>query len=84
MEEMTVVELQRGMASGRFTAAGLVEFYKQRIHEIDQHGSSLKAVIELNPDALTIATTADWKSAKHQVGNLRYAWRAKFNPAPSP
>lgn len=59
LEEMTVVELQRGMASRRFTAAGLVESYLQRISEIDQHGPRLKAVIELNPDALAIARELD-------------------------
>lgn len=59
LEEVTVAELQRGMASGRFTAAGLVKSYRQRISEIDQHGPRLKSVIELNPDALAIATELD-------------------------
>jgi amidase len=59
LEELTVVELQRGMASGRFTAAGLVEMYQRRIREIDQHGPRLKSVIELNPDALMIASELD-------------------------
>ena len=51
LEEMTIVELQRGMESGRFTAAGLVKLYQRRISEIDQQGPRLKSVIELNPDA---------------------------------
>jgi amidase len=59
LEEMTVLELQRGMESGRFTSAGLVERYQRRITEVDQHGPRLKSVIELNPDALTIATELD-------------------------
>jgi amidase len=59
LEEMTVTELQRGMESGRFTARGLVETYQQRIREIDQQGPRLKSVIELNPDALAIASELD-------------------------
>jgi amidase len=47
------------MASGRFTAAALVERYRQRINEIDQHGPCLKAVIELNPDAPAMARELD-------------------------
>ena len=45
LEEMTVAELQRDMASGRFTAAGLVESYRRRIGEIDQNGPRLRAEI---------------------------------------
>jgi amidase len=59
LEEMTVLELQRGMESGRFTAANLAERYQQRILEIDQQGPRLKSVIELNPDALAIARELD-------------------------
>jgi len=59
LEEMTVAGLQRSLASGRFTAAGLVESYQQRISEIDQRGPRLNAVIELNPDALAIARELD-------------------------
>jgi amidase len=59
LEEMTVVELQRGMESGRFTAAALAEMYHQRIIEVDLHGPRLKSVIELNPDAFTIARELD-------------------------
>jgi amidase len=59
LEEMTVVELQRGMVSGRFTAAGLVESYRRRISEIDQRGPKLRSVIELNPDASAIARELD-------------------------
>ena len=59
LEEMSVADLQRGMASGRFTAAGLVESYQLRIRDIDQHGPHLRAVIELNPDAPGLARELD-------------------------
>src|SRR3989442_1258845 len=59
LEERTVAELQRGIASGRFTAAALVRHYLKRIEELDRNGPRLKAVIELNPDALAIAGMLD-------------------------
>jgi amidase len=59
LEEMTVAELQQGMATGRFTAAALVRHYLKRIAEVDRKGPRLKAVIELNPDALGIAEALD-------------------------
>src|SRR5436309_9256528 len=57
--EMSVAELQRGIASGRFTAAVLVRRYLKRIEQVDRHGPRLNAVIELNPDALAIAEALD-------------------------
>src|SRR5437867_5757938 len=59
LEELTVADLQRGMASGKFTAAALVRHYLQRIGEVDRKGPRLKAVIELNPDAFGIAEALD-------------------------
>lgn len=59
LEELTVAELQRGMKTGRFTAASLVKLYQRRIQEIDQNGPRLQSVIELNPDALARATELD-------------------------
>ena len=56
---MTVAELQRGLTSGRFTAAALVRRYLKRIEEVDRRGPRLKAVLELNPDALAIAQALD-------------------------
>jgi amidase len=59
LEEITVGELQDGMKSGRFTAKSLVEKYSARIDEIDKRGPSINAVIERNPDALSIAEQLD-------------------------
>src|SRR5438445_106063 len=55
LEEITVADLQRGMAAGRFTAAALMRHYLKRIEEVNRKGPHLKAVIELNPDAFGIA-----------------------------
>ena len=59
LDELTVGELQSGMASGKFTAHSLARKYLDRIDDVDKHGPGIKAVIETNPDALAIATELD-------------------------
>jgi len=59
LDEITIAELQDGMNSGKFTAASLVEKYSARIGEIDKQGPSINAIIEMNPDALSIAEELD-------------------------
>ncbi len=59
LDEITITELQDGMKSGRFTARSLVEKYSARIDEIDKHGPAVNAVIEMNPDAPSIADELD-------------------------
>src|SRR5499425_1246070 len=59
LDEITIAELQDGMNSGRFTARSLVEKYSARIDEVDKHGPAVNAVIEMNPDAMSIADGLD-------------------------
>lgn len=59
LEEITISELQDGLKSGRFTARSLAQAYLQRIEQVDKRGAALNSVIELNPDALAIATALD-------------------------
>ena len=59
LEEITITELQEGMKSGRFTAGSLVEKYTNRIEDIDKRGPAVNAIIEMNPDALSIARELD-------------------------
>jgi amidase len=59
LEESTITELQDGMKSGRFTARSLVEKYTKRIEDIDKRGPAVNAIIEMNPDALSIAQELD-------------------------
>jgi len=59
LDELTVGELQAGMASGKFTASLLARKYLDRIDNIDKHGPTINSVIELNPDALSIASELD-------------------------
>jgi amidase len=59
LDELTIAELQEGMRSGRYTARSLAEMYLKRIDAIDRSGPTLRSVIEINPDALTIADSLD-------------------------
>ncbi|MGA8437496.1 MAG: amidase [Candidatus Sulfotelmatobacter sp.] len=59
LDEITISDLQDGMKSGRFTARSLVEKYSARIDEIDKHGPAMNSVLELNPEALSIADALD-------------------------
>jgi len=55
----TVVELQQQLASGELTALAVTEAYLARISELDDAGPRLNAVIQINPDARTIARALD-------------------------
>ncbi len=59
LEELTVPQLQQLMESGRTSAAKLAKRYLQRILDVDRHGPALNALIELNPDALSLAAALD-------------------------
>src|SRR5712672_2690339 len=59
LDEITIADLQDGMKSGKFTARSLVEKYAARIEEIDKTGPAINSVLELNPDALSIADALD-------------------------
>jgi amidase len=68
LEEMTIAQLQDAMASGRYTSRRLVELYSERIEAIDRKGPALRAIIEMNPDALTIADRLD---GERKAGKVR-------------
>jgi amidase len=59
LEEATAAQLQDWMTSGRYTSRQITELYLRRIEEIDRGGPALGSVIELNPDALSIADALD-------------------------
>jgi amidase len=59
LEEATAVQLQQWMTSGRYTAHQIADLYLRRIEAIDRQGPALRSVIELNPDALSIADALD-------------------------
>src|SRR5260370_600387 len=57
--EATVAQLQAQMTAGNLTSEQLTQFYITRILALDQNGPGVNAVIELNPDAITIAKQMD-------------------------
>jgi amidase len=59
LEEATAAQLQEMMTSGRYSARQIADLYLHRIEEIDRRGPTLRSVIEMNPDALTIADALD-------------------------
>lgn len=70
IEEITIDALQQAMQSGKYSSRNITEMYLKRIAAIDKSGASLNAVIELNPDALTIADAMD---KERKAGKIRSA-----------
>ncbi len=59
MDELTLSDLQIRLASGALTSRALTKAYLDAIARLDKQGPALNAVIELNPDALSIADALD-------------------------
>jgi amidase len=59
LEELTIGAMQDAMRSGRWTARSLAEQYLARIDAMDKRGPAVNSMIELNPDALSIADALD-------------------------
>src|SRR5438067_6752817 len=68
LDELTIDELQSGMTSGKYNAHSVARKYLDRIDDIDKHGPAINAVIELNPDALSIAADLD---KERKAGRVR-------------
>src|SRR5579884_1679081 len=62
LEEATIAELRAGMEAGKYSARGLAAAYLERIAALDRPGPNrpgLRAVLEVNPDALAQAAALD-------------------------
>lgn len=59
LNEGTVSELQTQMQRGTHSSKSITKMYLKRIAKVDKEGPRLNAVIELNPDALAIASQMD-------------------------
>lgn len=57
--EKDIDTLQSLMAGDKLSAVELVQFYLDRINDIDRNGLQLNSIIEINPDALEIAKALD-------------------------
>lgn len=59
LDEITIADLQKAMQSGQTSAYTLTEKYLARIQDIDKAGPKINAIIEVNPEALSIADAFD-------------------------
>jgi len=59
LDEETITSLQVKLTSGKYSSQQLVELYLNRIENIDNKGYNLNAIIEINPDAVSIAKEMD-------------------------
>jgi amidase len=59
LEEITIADLQAGMKAAKYTARSITAAYLQRIDALDRKGPGLRAVLELNPDAIAMAEALD-------------------------
>ncbi|EKM56725.1 uncharacterized protein PHACADRAFT_254013 [Phanerochaete carnosa HHB-10118-sp] len=64
--EASISELQAGLDAGDFTSVDLVKAYFARIDEVNLKGPQLRAVLEMNPSALTEAAALD--KERNQTG----------------
>ena len=62
--EHTISELQQKMSTGELTSLQITESFLERIHDLD---SKVNSVIELNPDAQSIAAELDSERASGKV-----------------
>ncbi|PYX96541.1 MAG: amidase [Acidobacteria bacterium] len=67
LTEVTIRELQEKMRSGEVTAHALAEKYLARIEAMDKRGPAINSVIELNPDALSIADGLDKERKQNKL-----------------
>ena len=68
LEELTIDDLQSRMRSGSEMSSALTRQYLDRIAAMDQRGPAINAVIEINPDAIQIASQLD---AERRAGKVR-------------
>ena len=68
LSEVSLADLQAQLQSGRTTSRSLCQQYLAQIAAIDQAGPGLRAVLETNPDALTLADALD---KERKAGKVR-------------
>ena len=68
LPEFTIAEAQAAFERGEWTSASLTESYLRRVSAIDSSGPMLRSMIEINPDAMTIADGLD---AERRRGRTR-------------
>jgi amidase len=59
LDEITIDQIHDGMRSGEYTCRSITKMYLERIEALNTVGPGLHAVLEVNPDALSIADELD-------------------------
>ncbi|MGA8026186.1 MAG: amidase [Bryobacteraceae bacterium] len=59
LDELTVSDLRDRINQRALTGERIVQLYLERIQDLDHRGPAVRSVIEVNPDALSIARTLD-------------------------
>jgi len=59
LNEESISSLQEKIAAGKYSSEQITKLYLDRIDAIDKKGPMLNAVIEINPDAMSIAKAMD-------------------------
>jgi amidase len=54
--DLSIDQVQQDLTAGKYTVGALESYYEQRIRTLDWQGPGVHSVIELNPDAASIAT----------------------------
>jgi amidase len=67
LNELSVKDLQQKMVDKSHTSRSITALYLKRIADLDKKGPALNAVIELNPDALSIADALDKERAEGKI-----------------
>lgn len=66
-DDYGLVDFQAAMGSGQLSSSKLVAYYLDRIDALDALGPSLKAVLQVNDDALSIAGRLDEERTNGQI-----------------
>lgn len=67
LSQLSVVELQKMMSNNQLSSVELTQYYMDRIDTYDQNGPTLKSVLTLNPDALSISKNMDEERKKGKI-----------------
>jgi amidase len=67
LDEVTIPEMRSWLESNKYTSEDLVNMYLDRIRGIDKEGPTLNSIIEINPDAVSIAQQLDTERKSGKV-----------------
>lgn len=65
--EITIDSLQKHMTAGRYTSRRITELFLERIKNLDKNGPRVNSIIEVNPQALSIADAMDMERKSGKV-----------------